>query len=112
MSTNLGDLLKNAGLKPSDSPVASAEVPSSGPAFTFGPKVVVRTTKRGRGGKTVTEVQGVLGDLAILAKSLRKRMGVGAKAEGALIIVQGDQRDRLIPMLTDHGAKRIVRSGG
>ncbi|MEZ4317632.1 MAG: translation initiation factor [Myxococcota bacterium] len=108
MSTNLGDLLKKAGFEASarGAEPEPAAVPEAG--VQFGPKVVLRATKRGRGGKTVTEIQGVLTSLDALARDLRTQLGVGAKPEGELIIVQGDQRTRLAALLEARGAKKVV----
>jgi len=109
MSTNLGDLLSKAGFQASESsPDAPEPTAPQGPLF--GPKVVLRISRAGRRGKTVTEVQGVLRDHADLAKQLRKKLGVGVTAEAELLIVQGDQRKRLEPMLAEQGAKKIVLS--
>lgn len=110
MSTNLGDLLKQAGFADTGSapePEAALAEPE-GPLFHS--KVVLRATKKGRGGKTVTEVQGVLRDREQLAKDLRKQLGVGTSVEGELIVVQGDQRKRLEALLAKRGAKKIVLS--
>ena len=108
MSTNLGDLLKQAGLKATERTEQDAVEPPPPEGALFAAKVVLRVTKRGRGGKTVTEIQGVLRDLDELAKTLRKRLGVGTTVEADLVVVQGDQLKRLTPVLTELGAKRIV----
>lgn len=112
MSGSFGDLLKQAGLQGSgrveepDEAVA-AQAPT-GP--TFAPKVVVRRTKAGRGGKTVTLVQGVTGGLKQVAKALRKQLGTGARVEGDDVVVQGDQRDRIGAWLEAQGVKQVVLS--
>lgn len=108
MSTNLGDLLKQAGLRATERSEQEAVEPPPPEGAQFAAKVVLRVTRRGRGGKTVTEVQGVLRDLDDLAKSLRKSLGVGTSVEGELILVQGDQLKRLVPALTELGAKKVV----
>ena len=68
MAGNFGDLLKQAGFKASETdeaPTAQAEPTEEDVAY--GPKVVVRFSKRGRGGKTVTLVSGVTSGLVGLA---------------------------------------------
>lgn len=111
MSTNLGDLLQAAGLKPSEAPEqtppSAEENTSDAPSEPFHRKVVLRATKKGRGGKTVTEVQGVR-EPKRLAKKLRKQLGVGTSVDGDLVVVQGDQRTRLQKVLTELGATNIV----
>lgn len=110
MSQNLGDLLKAAGLAASPQSEAPAE-PSAPDAagVSFGAKVVLRATRAGRGGKTVTEIQGVLSGHDALARELKKQLGLGVKVEGELLVAQGDQRDRLEKILTARGVKKIVR---
>jgi translation initiation factor 1 len=69
----------------------------------------VRATRKGRGGKTVTEVQGVTDARDQVAKKLKKTLGVGARVEEELIVVQGDQRDRLVKWLEAQGVRKVVR---
>ena len=66
---------------------------------------VSRQTK-GRGGKTVTRVEGVpLGDdaLAQLGKQLRTACGSGGTVKGGVIEVQGDHADKVIEALRQLG---------
>lgn len=97
----------------------SVSAPSSSPSpppTTASPtglrgKVVVRQERKGRGGKTVTVIDGaaVRGtDAAALAKRLRKALGTGARVEGAAIVVQGDQREAAARWLTAQGAKVTI----
>ena len=107
MGTNLGDLLKARGFE------ASGNGPEPEPVdegALFAPKVVVRVTRKGRGGKTVTVIQGVLRDHASTAKTLKKTLGTGARVEGEEIVVQGDQRDRVADWLEAQGVKKVVRA--
>lgn len=111
MSTNLGDLLRGLGLEGDDSP-EPAPTPESAPTPedpAFARKVVLRASKKGRGGRTVTLIQGVTEGRKALAKQLRKRLGLGVKVDGDELVVQGDQRDRLEPILVELGVGRIVR---
>ncbi|MBU1896742.1 translation initiation factor, partial [Myxococcota bacterium] len=51
--------------------------------------------RKGRGGKTVTRVEGLAGELGGLIKEIKRALGCGvSEAEGCLI-VQGDQREGL-----------------
>lgn len=77
---------------------------------------VVRVSRqtRGRGGKTVTRVDGLPLDdeaLAQLGKQLRSACGSGGTVKNGVIEVQGDHCDKVIEALKQHGyAPR--RSGG
>ncbi|MFU8805298.1 MAG: translation initiation factor [Bradymonadaceae bacterium] len=78
-------------------------------------KIVLRRERKGRGGKTVTLVEGLEGlderGRDELAKRLRKALGCGTSVEGTKIVVQGDQSERLEGLLRDEGVKKIVVSG-
>ena len=69
---------------------------------------------KGRGGKTVTRVEGVpLGDdaLAQLGKQLRTACGSGGTVKEGVIEVQGDHAGKVIEALRQHGYAP-KRSGG
>ena len=66
--------------------------------------------KKGYGGKTVTLVSGVGGGqeaIGEFVKKLKKSLGCGADVSDDGIIVQGDQRERLLPCLKAMGAKNV-----
>ncbi|MEO6167409.1 MAG: translation initiation factor [Chitinophagales bacterium] len=68
----------------------------------------VRIEKNHRGGKTVTVVDGFIGsvkDLEALAQVLKKKCGVGGGAKDGLILIQGEQKERIVSMLTALGYK-------
>ena len=74
---------------------------------------VSRETK-GRGGKAVTLVKGVLLDAAALAelgKQLKAACGTGGTVKDGVIEVQGDHIDRVMQILTTQGHK-VKRAGG
>ena len=80
------------------------------------PGGVIRVSRqtRGRGGKTVTRVEGVpLGDeaLAQLGKQLRTACGSGGTVKDGVVEVQGDHVDKVIEALKQHGYA-AKRSGG
>jgi len=80
---------------------APAPVPPPTPAAAPG-RITVRIERSGRGGKTVTiaEGPGLAGrPLEELAREIARGMGTGARVEGATIVVQGDQRERLVGWL-------------
>ena len=75
-------------------------------------RVTVRQERAGRGGKTVTIVEGpaLAGrDLDSLAREIATAHGVGARVEDASVVVQGDQRERLVAWLTARGFAFVAR---
>ncbi len=76
----------------------------------FADKVVVRMTKKGYGGKTVTVVSGVLeSSRDDLCTSVKKALGTGARVDGDDIVIQGDVVDRVVAFVENAGAKKVVR---
>jgi translation initiation factor 1 len=77
---------------------------------------VVRVSRetKGRGGKAVTLVRGLLLDdaaLVALGKRLRTACGAGGTQKDGVIEVQGDHVDRLVVLLQAEGW-RAKRAGG
>jgi translation initiation factor 1 len=69
---------------------------------------VLRLEKKGRGGKTVTVVAGLPRNasfLAGLAAELKRACGTGGTATADAVEVQGDQREKLRPLLAGRGWK-------
>ncbi len=70
------------------------------------PGCVLRLEKKGRGGKTVTVVDGLPRNasfLSALAKELKRACGTGGTVASGCIEIQGDQRERLRPLLRSRG---------
>ncbi len=68
--------------------------------------VVVRFEKSGRGGKVVTIVAGLNmhpNGKSDLLSVLKKKLGTGGAVKDGVLELQGDQRDRLPPLLTALG---------
>ncbi|HSB52099.1 MAG TPA: translation initiation factor [Dissulfurispiraceae bacterium] len=77
------------------------------------PRVVVRLERKGRGGKSVTVIDGLhvaLGQRQALLKRLKSALGTGGTVRESTIEIQGDHRDALVEMLTRLGY-RSKRSG-
>jgi translation initiation factor 1 len=69
-------------------------------------KLRIRLETKHRAGKAVTLVTGFLGtesDLEILGKQLKNFCGTGGSAKDGEIIVQGDQRLKILPWLIKNG---------
>ena len=72
------------------------------------PKIacVLRLEKKGRGGKSVTVVANLPRNaafLAGLAAELKRACGTGGTAADGAVEIQGDQRERLRPLLAAKG---------
>ena len=69
-------------------------------------KMRIKLETKHRGGKTVTLITGYIGteeDLAILGKALKNFCGTGGSAKDGEIIIQGDQRDKILQWLLKNG---------
>ncbi len=78
-------------------------------------KLRVRLDTKHRAGKAVTLIEGFVGkeeDLQALGKKLKSFCGTGGSAKDGEIIVQGDQREKVMQWLLKSGYKNSKRSGG
>jgi len=93
----------------------ASEIATPSPApdiFARASKLVVRRERKGHGGKTVTRIEGLSGTAAELeaaARELKRVLGCGATVDGADVLVQGDQAQRLTALLQKKGARRVVQ---
>ncbi len=75
-------------------------------------KLKVKLETKHRAGKAVTLIVGFIGkneDLEDLGKKLKSFCGTGGSAKDGEIIVQGDQRDKVIQWLLKNGYKLAKR---
>jgi len=75
-------------------------------------RAVVRLERKGRGGKEATVVEKLELPAAALAEwgdALKRSLGCGGGVEDGALVVQGDQRDRVVRWLEERGVKKVVR---
>ena len=74
----------------------------------------IQRDRKGRGGKTATTVTGLPGneaDLDVLLRALKQYCGSGGSREGRTLVLQGDQRERLLERLTTLGHRAKLAGG-
>jgi translation initiation factor 1 len=78
-------------------------------------RVDIRRETGGRGGKTVTVVDGFVGiglpEKESLAKKMRAACGCGGTVKDGAIEIQGDQREKIAAILTDAGFRPVFAGG-
>ena len=65
-------------------------------------------TRAGRGGKTVTVIDGFVGkqaDLKLLEKKLKARCGTGGSSKDGQVLIQGNQVEKIKALLLADGYK-------
>ena len=102
---------KMEAAEPEPGPDRSADERSADALPPRARTLVVRREKKGRGGKTVTVVEGwaAEAELEPLARRMARALGCGGGTEGEAVILQGDQTDRAARWLEGEGADRVVK---
>ena len=76
--------------------------------------LVCKFEKKGRNGKPVTLIEGFEGsedELKNISKKIKTTLGIGGSAKDGVIVIQGDNRDKIMKILQEMGYK-TKRVGG
>lgn len=96
-----------------DRPVSSCRCGGQAPPPADG-VVRIRREVKGRRGKTVTTASGIPGrepEIQALASDIKRHLGTGGSVKDGVIVLQGDHRKKLVPMLEGRGY-RVKLAGG
>ena len=100
--------LKSAAVTPSKAPLSPKPERNRG-------RVDIIREKGGRGGKTVTVVDGFTGiglpEKEQLMRKVRAACGCGGTVKDGRIEIQGDQRDTIARILTEAGFRPVFAGG-
>jgi translation initiation factor 1 len=78
-------------------------------------KLRIQLETKHRGGKAATIIFGFVGtvaDLETLGKQLKTHCGTGGSAKDGEIIIQGDQREKVLAWLLQKGYTQTKKAGG
>ena len=97
--------------------VPAGPAPAAAPPkpVKLGPaRAVVRYERKGRGGKEATLIEQLglpLAELEAWCKALKSGLGCGGHVDDDAIVLQGDLRRRLEPVLLARGVRKVTISG-
>ena len=76
--------------------------------------VYLHRESKGRGGKTVSLVKGLVlseKDLKALSKQIKQKCGTGGSVKNGVIIIQGENREKIAAVLRKQGYKVKIAGG-
>ena len=76
--------------------------------------LICKYEKKGRNGKPVTLIEGFEGseeELKNISKKIKTTLGIGGSEKDGVIIIQGDNRDKIMKILSDMGYKTKIVGG-
>lgn len=108
--TNNRRLAYSTDLQPEakQTPVPMPRNPAAPFAMQGNQPVYVRLDRKGRKGKSVSTVDGVLSPAVgkeALLKHLKNALGTGGALKEGILEIQGDHRDKIVEILTSLGYK-------
>lgn len=111
---NTGNRIPETGKSPAKPGGPGGAAAAAAPAKNRG-RVDVRRETGGRGGKTVTVVDGFVGiglpEKEQLTKKMRGACGCGGTVKDGAIEIQGDQRETVARILSEAGFRPVMAGG-
>jgi len=81
------------------------------PQITKQGTVYLQRQSKGRGGKTVTVIKGLAGDLKSWKKELQQLCGAGGTVKDDVVEIQGDHRQKIAEYLNTKNIKTRLSGG-
>lgn len=103
-----------AGFNPFEGLFSDGENKQNGEADKSAP-IRIHLEKKGRGGKTVSIIKGIKGsetEIEDLLRSIKNHCGTGGSFKAEQLIIQGDQREKILDYLKKLGYHNVKKSGG
>lgn len=100
---------------PENAPDMPEEKPKEKKGHRANQQVRVHYEKKGRGGKEAVIIRGITDNPDVIkdiCKKIKQKLGVGGAVKGKEIIIQGKQRDKIMPILQDMGYTGAKKAGG
>ena len=95
-------------------PPPKPPAPVAAPIVKPPARAVVRYERKGRGGREATVIEKLelsAAELERWCKELKAALGCGGAVDGDAIVLQGDLRRRLEPVLVDRGVRKVTVAG-
>lgn len=97
-------------------PENAPELPEEKTNPKFNIPIKAHYEKKGRGGKETVIIRGFDDntdhDLEAICKTIKSKIGVGGSVKDNEIIIQGNQRDKIVDILKNLGFTQIKKAGG
>lgn len=100
---------------PENAPDEPKEKPKGKDIFIAKSTIRIHLEKKGRGGKPVSIIRGLEMTNTMMKeieKEIKTKCGVGGTQKNGEIIIQGDQRQKILKYFQDKNCKNVKLSGG
>jgi len=108
----LGDLLQDKGFTSNEAEITNKNDQYADDIIDYNAKIRVIYQKKGRGNNPVTIINGLelsSDEIKSLVKELKQKLAVGGSIENGEILLQGDQVEKTINVLTSLGYRNVKK---